>query len=170
VNAHPDFVRDPPHGRLELFRQAIGEAAVPRGTTDGKLSGWSKALTLRETIHAQIQASVRARADDIRYRQLFHFHYQDDARMLTVGGLLASLRQRRYAVPRARWNDFHFVRTGADPFRIGVPQLTIKELQHLDAQLPFGEVHLSGHGLSSDELAEYAKVYRYYPRFAGIDV
>ena len=83
-----------PADALDDFCQRIGPERIPPGTRSKDLAGWGFARLCRRVITNHIDEELnrrnggRMRGTRYLYRQLFHFHYEDSAKMLTVGGLL----------------------------------------------------------------------------------
>jgi hypothetical protein len=169
VNVDPDEVETPPHGRRALLEERVGAVAVPHGVRDADLDGWDNAAVIRRIIDEQFRRSVSDRADGCFYEQFFNFQYRDGARMLTVGGMILD-DALRPAFDACDWDAVDGYRSGADALRIELPSLTLRELAHLDAQLPKGIDAMTGPGLGAEDLAAYAEFYRYYPRYALVDV
>jgi len=151
LEAEPDDVELPPHGRLELLEQRIGADAIPNGTTDADLGGWDNAAVLSRIVDNQIRSTVTNRVP------------------ITVGGVILNdaMRDQFDAVPWAMLDGY---RSGQDALRIELPHLTMRELAHLDKQLPNGLDALTSPGLSDDDIKAYGEFYRYYPRYALVDV
>jgi hypothetical protein len=169
VCAAVDQVQKPPHGRLAILEQRIGAESVPLGTGDADLDGWDKAAVLREVINNRIEASVMARADGTLYQQLFNIRYRDGAKMLTVGGILWNDLIGE-AMANCGWHDLESFRPGEDALTIEVPELTHREMAVLDSQLPLGAATISSPGLDQKTLDAYKEYYRYYPKYALVDV
>jgi hypothetical protein len=70
----------------------------------------------------------------------------------------------------ADWQTLDAFRPASDALSIELPTLTMRELAHLDKQLPTDGSAISCPGLNAQELESYASFYRYYPRYALIDV
>lgn len=100
------------------------------------------------------------------FNQFLHFGYSDGSPMLTVGGILLGPEQDR-AWNDCRMGELYFIRTGEDAFRIEVPQLTKKEMQHLLAELPEAHGHLTDASNSLQvpiaDAQRLARSYRYAP-------
>ena len=169
VEAEPDGVALPPHGRLELLEKRVGADTIPHGTTNAHLGGWDNAAVISRIVDNQIRSTVANRVPTLDYEQLFNFHYRDSVRMITVGGVIVddTLRERFDAVP---WAVLDGYRAGDEALRIELPHLTIRELAHLDNQLPNGIDTLASPGLTDEDIKWYGAFYRYYPRYALVDV
>src|SRR5690606_16825591 len=103
-----------------------------------------------------------------QYLQLYNFEYADEAKMLTVGGVIYEAGQAAL-LAAASFESLPFVKTDEDAFRIEVPKLTYKELHYLQARVPFGGRIVSEHGVPAPELERYGRLYRYFPIFAPTD-
>jgi hypothetical protein len=172
--------------RCENVKQAVGadrfpaiiEVPQPVGTpvtrpiTDADLAGWRRAGVVWRIIRNEIEEVLtkrnggRSQWHKMAFQQLFHFHYADGAKMLTVGGLLFD-RGQEAIMARCAFNTLPFVRAGADAYKIETPLLTYRELRHLDAQLPVDDpTDLEAPGVPPTELKRYAATYRWFPTFA----
>lgn len=176
VNVHPDRLDgDTPEQiaerRLQRLIDRVGEEKIPEAVSGKDLGGWGTAGVCRRIIHNEILETLsernggRAPGSEFRYKQLFNFHYADAAKMLTVGGLLYDEGQS-HIVAQCAFDNLSFVRSDADPFFIEVPNLTYREIHHLDAQLPVEDCNqLDAPAIPEVDLERYARVYRYFPTF-----
>jgi hypothetical protein len=184
VNADSPFDEK---GRCENLKQAVGAdrfpatieevpqqggAPVTRPITDADLAGWRRAGVLWRIIRNEIEEVLTKRNGgklhwhQMAFQQLFHFHYADGAKMLTVGGVLFD-RGQEAIVARCAFNTLSFVRDGRDAYKIEAPLLTYRELRHLDSQLPVNDsTGLQAPGVPATELKRYAATYRWFPTFA----
>ena len=97
--------------------------------------------------------------------------------MLTLGGILYESEQSSI-VKRAKFSELDYIRKSKQAFNIEVPSLTFKEIYTLDGLLP--DLIDSNDGtikekdkleknlpeLRQDDIAKYARIYRYFPNFA----
>ena len=171
VNVHPHSDLET---RLERTREDLGPR-LPRRYSAEELGGWGTASAARDVISEEIEVALAERntgkpeSTRVGYRQLFNFNYRDGARMLTVGGVFFDAGIDAH-IDGCGFSDFDFFRDGADPYEIVVPRLTLKEMRHLDTLLPAMPLAVAdGVGLSQADVETYARVYRYFPRFADID-
>jgi len=167
VNAEPDKC-DQPSDLLKLLEERVGPNSVPHGTKSADLIGWNSSGVSREIIDAQIKKSVALRDDGAKYFQLVNFQYRDGQRMLTVGGIVLSAADTD-SFGLCRFDTVDGYRPDVDHVRIVLPQLTAREMAHLDTQLPC-EDDLDGPGLKESELDAYRSYYRWYPRYALVDL
>lgn len=174
VNARPDEFEGNT-ARLPQLIQRVGEDKVPNGILERDLASWGSAAVARRIINNEIHAALRERngtlpqPNQIEYRQLFNFRYADGAKMLTVGGLLYE-RAQQPNVEKCDFRSLDFVRLGASPCLIEVPNLTYKEIRHLNSQLPRTKrKRLTSPKVPSRDIKRYAATYRHFPHFAEME-
>ncbi len=172
VNAQPD---NPPEERLARLKNRLQEK-VPRDVQDKNLSGWGTAGVYWRVMNDEICSIINSRNGELEtdrkilYKQLFHFQYEDDAKMLTVGGLLYEKRQSP-AVGKCGFEHLPFFRSGSEAYRLEVPNLTLREIRHLDSQLPINRIGgLQGHAIPRRDLTTYSRIYRYFPSFVEAEL
>lgn len=175
VNASPwsEVAADPQIAakRLAKLKELVGADRVPPSLEGRSLSGWGTASAYYAILADAISAAVadRAAVADVCYQQIFHFQYEDGAKMLTVGGLL--LRPSDVsACNAAGLQNLFYVRSNAEPFRIKVPILTFREMRHLDQVLPDGMTLLEQGLFPASDVEAYAAIYRYLPLYAETDL
>jgi hypothetical protein len=152
--------------RPTLEARLVGVATVPGSLTERDLGRWGYAEAQYKILLRWIERRCSRRADKATFKQLLHFNYFDTREMLTVGGLI--LHPSAAGVfAQCRFEDLEFVRDGADPLPLTVPELTQKEVAHLNHQLPAlpGNPPV-GPGLDPDEVGQYTLLYRWYPAVA----
>jgi hypothetical protein len=177
---------DRPARRFELLKQCFRDK-VPKTIklSDGSerdlvptdLGGWGLARLYSRIIRNQIEDARNDRNGTslpvrrLSYRQLFHFHYRDGAKMLTVGGIFYDDADSE-AVNACRFEDIDYVVTESrEPYTIDVPSLTLKEARHIDRHLPRrGKAKVRGIGVTAGDVEKYAKLYRWYPAFAETEM
>ncbi len=116
--------------RLNNLRTNLGNL-VADDLTDKDMAAWGPTRVERGILQAAAHSASRE-AHGLPLRQLFNFHYADNARMLTWGGIVTSTSIDR-AIDLCRFDDLHFIRTGEEPFEISVPVLTDREITYLVA-------------------------------------
>lgn len=91
--------------------------------------------------------------------------------MLTMGGIIHN-NQDYTAIQRCAFERLDFYRGhNTEPFLIGVPKLTHREIRHLDAQLPIEDAtEINASGIPESQLKDYLRMYRYFPNYAEIDL
>ena len=169
VNAHPERGTD--EQRLEALRDRVGAGKVPHDVDPKRLAGWDLAALSRRIIAAEIERTLverngaRPAADHLRYKQLFNFNYKDGARMMTTGGLVYDVGQECLVRRYCGFEQLDFVREGAEAYEIVVPNLTFREMRHIDRQLPVGLGQAVVAPIKSKDIEAYRAIYRYFPRF-----
>lgn len=181
VNAEPDRFptgadADAPQQRLQKLKERVGETKVPEDVQGKQLSKWGTAAAYRRIIANEIQSTLAERngvldaGSRFEFKQLFHFHYADNAKMLTVGGVLYDEAQDAL-VNACNFEKLEFVRTDGEPYLVEAPNLTYREIRHLDRQLPCTAVaDLDAPGVPEDDVRKYSDVYRYFPTFAETEI
>lgn len=172
VNAEPA----PPGDRLNELVRNIGENRIPVETDEKSFSKWNTAKIYRDVINNEIQETIVNRNGGLSsdekmvYKQLFNFHYEDNAKMLTVGGILHSKNQEQ-EFNRCLISQLEFTKTDREPYLIKVPNFTHRELRYLDTKLPIlnnSPVNLPG--IPQSDIEAYTKIYRYFPMFAETEL
>ncbi|MCY3886071.1 MAG: hypothetical protein OXG24_14290 [Gammaproteobacteria bacterium] len=172
VNSQPDSESD--QCRLKSLTRRVGESKIPTDIDPSRLGGWGTAECSYRIIGAEIESTISHRNgvlpkdNKLDYRQLFNFHYRDSARMLTTGGVV--YKQCELSETNAcRFEQLDFVRNAGDAYEILVPNLTFKEMRHIEAQLPRGEGGIEI-PLDEQDIVAYERVYRYFPIFVEAEL
>jgi len=148
---------------LEILARNVGVDWVSPGLTNKDLSGNGVASAYRGIMDAAIQKGRTLHSTaGLLYRQIYHFTYNDGARMLTLGGVLLDPKDEDRFL-RADFESLGFVRTGADSFRIDPPKLTYAEMRAID-------VAAKGLPIPPGDVEKYKKAYRYFPNFVEAEV
>jgi hypothetical protein len=169
VNAEPG---EADGSRVERLRERLGSERVPPEiTNDSHLGSWGTARAYRNILTNELLSTVSDRngiavsGSRIVYRPLFNFQYSDGARMTTVGGIFYSEAEAPHA-ERCSFKDLKFVSETETAYRIEVPNLTFRELRHLDAQLPVDDARkVAAVRIAREDVKKYVRVYRYFPNF-----
>lgn len=146
--------------RLAGLQARLG-SLVPDGIAEREMAGWGPTRVERGILQATAH-SVGREAHGRPFRQLFNFHYADDAKMLTWGGIVTSDNVDR-AIDACRFEDLNFVRTGEEPLEISVPVLTEREIDFLESGLAgAGSAALpSIKGVDAKDVKALAQIYRW---------
>jgi hypothetical protein len=145
--------------RLSNLRAKLGDL-VDDALTDKDMAGWGPTEVERGILQATAHAAGR-QAHGLPFRQLFNFHYADDAKMLTWGGITTSTSLDR-TIDTCRFEDLHFIRAGDEAFEINVPVLTEKEIAYLETELVGTVTSLPQiKGVPSTDVKAFAQVYRW---------
>ncbi|WP_368622617.1 O-methyltransferase [Paraburkholderia sp. BR13444] len=147
---------------------------VPPGTQGRSLRKEGVATVFYRVLMNQLAEQIAVRnatllgEHKLFLQQFAHFHYKDNALMLTVGIILVSEAERSLC-EACSFDGLDFVRTGAEAYTIRVPCLTGREIQHLNSQLPApAGISLECPGVSKSEIQTYSEVYRFFPNFGEI--
>ncbi|MCY4461080.1 MAG: hypothetical protein OXC26_11920 [Albidovulum sp.] len=104
------------------------------------------------------------------YKQLFNFQYDDNARMTTFGGVFFD-RASDADFRACAFERLKFFRPGVDHFRIRAPKPALREIAHLERQLPLAQgANLDFGPMPHKDANDYIELYRYLPTFAPIDL
>lgn len=145
---------------------------MPAGLSPSDLHGWGMATTLRRILYNQVEDTLAIRngiipaGQKIQFHQVFHFHYRDAARMVTVGFLfIREGDQAQFAASGIPMMEGY--RDADQAIVIDVPHLTNRELRYFEKQLPPHEERaLRLVGLTEQEFEAYRPFYRHYPTYA----
>lgn len=186
VNAQPDsgyasarnYARRQEEKRLKLLSDRVGKTKIPPGTSGRHLVEWQFAVICHRIMLNEIEEALtaanagRAAEKKMAFQQLFNFHYADNAKMLTTGGILYEQSQAAQLDECAFERDLSFIRTGNTEFLIEVPKLTYRELRRLDQQLPIADDAKLATQLAipQTQLDSYRRLYRYFPTFAEAEL
>lgn len=177
VDAQTESDPDTLEREFEDFRERVTDDRMPFGVTANDLVEWGTATLSRRIISNEIASVIDARngvldeSQHFIFKQLFNFHYKDTARMLTVGGILYNKpEQKLFEKCNFNSRSLRFLRSGASPYRIDLPRLTYREIRNLNAQLPCESRRLRAKGVRREELRKYARVYRWFPSFAEVEM
>ena len=157
---------------IDRLKKVLGADAVPYSLKSSDLSGWGVARAYRDIIDGAIEKALKVRNSvlppgaHLQYRQLYNFHYSDNAKMLTVGGLVYDSGQGP-ALAKCAFDHLPYVRSGLEPFLIEAPNLTFKEMRDLDSKLPTGNITLP---VPAGDIDKYKKTYRFFPRFVEAEL
>jgi len=161
--------------RLADLRSQVGKNNVPTDVKGSDLAKWGLASVLRRIVVNVIERTLSDRnaaleeARKCGFDQLFHFHYADGIKMMSVGGLIVAPRDRAKLGPR-HFKDLSFYRPGAEPYLIESPLLTLREIKLLDEKLPrSAPTVMRPTWIPEAERRKYGKIYRYFPSFSEVE-
>lgn len=175
VNAqsHDDDSLDEDETKLDRLKKEIGRGNVPSDIEEKHV--WlDKPEVYRRIItevinydHLGPRNSGIPEEEQVYFQQLVNFVYADDAKMITLGGILLN-NELKPDFEKANFQDLKFVRTDEGQYEILTPNLTFEEMRGLDQHLP-GPIDEDDDEydipVPEDKREEYAEVYRYFPRF-----
>jgi hypothetical protein len=178
VNAVPDAYRLPIGGgkksmRLQGLRELVGRGKVSPTLREVDVFNWGMANICRDIIQNEIDETLNRRngvlEEDrkVRYRQIFNFHYEDGAKMLTAGGIFFEEKDKDL-VSKCAFNSLDFYRPATESYDIYAPLLTFREIRALDGELPLtGKSKIP---VPEEDINKYEKVYRYFPNFTEAEI
>ena len=159
--------------RLDRLGKEVGTGNIPSDIENEDV--WlNKSETYRKIItgvinydHIDPRNSGEPEGKQVRFQQLANFVYADDAKMMTLGGILLN-DQIQDSFEKASFSKLEFVRTDDRQYEIPTPNLTFEEMRGLDQHLP-GPIDEDNDDydvpVPEDTRKEYAEVYKYFPRF-----
>jgi hypothetical protein len=160
---------------IERFRNRFGNGRVGQDVFDDDLQGWPFGRLSRRMIAGEIADALTARngtntGNPISFHSICEIEYRDGAPMTTIVGLFVS-EQDRGKLTDCRFEQLDFLPRGdAKPIRIEVPHLTIREIRHLERQLPRStEDEIEVGAIPRSDAENFAGLYRYFPNFAVIE-
>ncbi|PLS75755.1 MAG: hypothetical protein CYG61_05470 [Actinobacteria bacterium] len=174
VNADPG----PADGRLDRFREAVGDDRVPPGfESDASLARWGTAAAAHRVLTDEIDRrlsianQLAGAAQRTSYRQIVHFRYQDKPRMLTTGGVLHLSSDTRMIEDCRIFDSPFAVPDGEPAFEIRVPNVTTREIQHMSQRMPKrGAPRFDRIGIRADVAEQFRQSSRYFPAFVDADL
>ncbi len=160
---------------LETLQRNIGSDLVPAiYNSPRSLTGWGLAKACRLVIKNAIDETLKQRNgvllqnNKMNYKQLFNFHYQDGAKMLTTGGIFTDDSHYR-TLSSCAFDQLEFIKSDDEPYTINVPKLTYKEIRALDKVIPLGNEECKV-PVPLGDVEKYQQVYRYFPHFAETEI
>lgn len=159
---------------LDRFIDAFGRERVPHQTSAENLYGWLYGALSRSILFRELNAELAVRnsggqEDEMHFRPVCEFEYEDGAKMTTVVGVFHS------ASDQAKFEACHFEALEFLPapikaVRIEIPKLTAREFKKIESQLPLppdGELQVGT--IPLNEANRFREMYRYLPNFAVIE-
>lgn len=137
--------------------------------TELELAGWGTARLFWELLTNEIGSSLAIRNGSqtnqaLSAQQVVHFHYSDGAYMLTIGWVFFS-EEERAVFDSCNFSGLDFHRPENEAFKISLPLLTLRELRHLERQLPLTGAADFG-SIPPGDASKFVSLYRYFPNFA----
>lgn len=175
VQCNPESSENPEKKVVDVLVDRLGRERVDPALVDDDLMGWGMARTVRQILANEIEKTladrngVRPDPQKIEFRQIFNFHYQDGARMLTFGGIFYD-RGQQAIFDQCAFSDLPFVRSGPESFLIDTPKLTTREIKRLEMQMPLNGAALDRGAMPPRDADSYVSIYRYFHHFTPIDL
>ncbi len=178
VDAKPKSIKDADGDihklRYAKLEESVGKKKIPPRVKGKNLANWGLAEVCKEIIDNEIAQSLADRngplsdSSKLKYNPLFNFHYEDGAKMLTVGGLFLNTRDQK-KIDADIFKHLDFIRTDDSVYLIKTPVLTLRELRFLDKHLPHGKTPDEIKWIPKLERDKYKKIYRYFPTFSEVE-
>ncbi|MEM7374447.1 MAG: O-methyltransferase [Bacteroidota bacterium] len=161
---------------------SLGEDRIPLESKLSKFSGSELPKTLKEIVENEIHSilnelnGVLASKEKIEYIPLFYFIYRDGAKMMTIGGIVVNPETKQF-FDQANFFELDFIYDDGTPFRIVVPNITLKEIRFLNSQLPNG-IDNNGNFVDNElvdtlkpmipsrDILNYKRIYKFFPVFS----
>ena len=176
VNAQPRQTGEEDSDLLDEIRGELGNEKIPADIESSSLFGWGLGKFYRRVGNSEIRDAlssangVREEESRLSYEQLFHFHYEDGARMATFGGVFFENRKIGEFQDCA-FDRLSFVCGGSEPFLIPTPKLTLREVLHLERQMPVADRSKIDYGqIPKKDADNYINLYRFFPAFLPVDL
>jgi hypothetical protein len=173
-STHPEMVRK----KLESL---ILSPYIPRNLPKkgiAKSAVYSKII--REIFVNKIQHSLLdknaalVQEDKWVCKQIVYFNYKDGADMSTLGWVFYQEKDsERYE--NCNFSQLEFYRDGAEACHINVPNLTLKEVRHLQEAMPLGSGEIDRSRFlkeiySDEDISSFSKIYKYFPSFTDVEI
>jgi hypothetical protein len=123
---------------LSYIKHVFGKDRIHPKWKEADLVGWGTARLFWELLTNELRSTLVQRngiGDQFEAEQVVHFHYSDGAYMLTIGWIFFTAPYRQL-FDQGAFSELDFYRSGSEPFKIALPLLTLRELRHLERQLP----------------------------------
>lgn len=163
---------------FEKFKKQIGYETLPPDIKATDLQDdTSMAKTCQKIILDTIKKNLRDRngllkpEENMTFHSLFNIIYSDNAQMLTVGGIIHSANHADL-LKQCEFEKLEFVsEENQELYNIRIPIITPRERHYLNQRLPHGTYEDAMKiGLKEDEILDFARLYRYAPTYAEVEL
>lgn len=157
---------------VEQFKDKFN-TLVPFDITTKGFSSTENYKTIRKMFSTQIENIMNDRirnGEDIKFIQLYNIIYQENrgAKMFTFGGVITNSSTMINAL---NINDFSFISTNEDVYKIQIPNLTFKEEIHINQHIPDKIVNLkSTNIIDNNDIDKYIAIYKFLPNFFDVRI
>ena len=158
----------------DRMRGLFGELIPQRLPKDAdQTSGYPRYLAAVLFRHMRRQMLTAGREGEVLL-SLFNIGYEDNAPMVTVGGVIAKKADAPALKEIVETDGNCEVMDESNQLRVGVPPLTLKEKWGLDQLMPRdsvptrSEMESIGFLLKPSQVDAYFRFYRYYPTFGEV--
>lgn len=157
---------------IEQFKDKFN-TLVPFDITTKGFSSTENYKTIRKMFSTQIENIMNDRirnGEDIKFLQLYNIIYQENrgAKMYTYGGVITN---RSTTINDFSINDFSFISSNENVYKIQIPNLTFKEEMHINQHIPDKIVNLkSTNIIDSNDIDKYTAIYKFLPNFFDVRI
>jgi hypothetical protein len=157
---------------MTRFRELFHPDRVPKDTFESDLAGWPFGKVSRIMLENEIHSALATRNSElygsnvVRFKKICDLEYEDGAKMTTVVGILVEENDKE-KMEACGFDQLDFLPVPGAPLRISIPKLTVREIRHLERQLP-GELDDLA-AIPASEARHFASLYRYLPNFAVLE-
>lgn len=156
---------------VESFSKKFG-SLIPFDVKNVDFSGTENYKTIRKMLLGHINSFIDERNlsnedEDLKFYQLFNFLYQENggAKMYTFGGVID---KDNSDLINLNINNFEFIKFDEEPYRINIPNLTIKESDYIDKNFDDEESIMASRIIEQQELKKYKQTYKYLPNYFDV--
>jgi len=154
------------------FRELFHPDRIPQDTSESDLMGWPFGKVSRTMLENEINSALATRNGQLHERKMMLFkkicdlEYEDGAKMTTVVGIFVEEHDKE-KMDACGFDQLDFLPESSTRLRISIPKLTVREMRHLERQLP-GELDDLA-AIPVSEARHFANLYRYLPNFAVLE-
>lgn len=160
---------------LSRFKNTFGRARVFPEMEESDLYSWRYGNLIKRLFISEIEAALNVRnaglapENKIHFRSICNIEYEDGAKMITVVGAFYSVKDTE-KLDACNFASLDFKQDTKDTCRISVPKLTLREIRHLERQLPSREISELRLGkIPVADAQKFAEFYRYLPNFVILE-
>lgn len=161
---------------IDEFKEKFGNL-IPYNLKNTDLTGSSNYETILKMFLNQINSIIKQRnldGESIEFQQLYNILYQENrgAKMFTFGGIITEKDDSNL---HFNLSDLNFLRIDKEPYRINIPNLTIKEIDLINNHLLFDNGYdykdlMKMKIVGKHDLEKFLKIYKYLPAFFDVRI
>jgi len=170
--------------RLDVLKEVIGSKNVPTSILNNQINQKNLSIVFTKIVKQQIERILterNLRDKDFEFKQLFNFKYNDGTPMYTFGGIIYNAKKHKAQIDKINFTDLPFINDKEEPFKIVLPNLTIKEIKFLESVMPKGINNKGGIKdvkklfnknpmIPASDILKFSKIYQYFPVFSETKV
>jgi hypothetical protein len=156
---------------IENFKNEFG-SITPFDIKTKDFTGTENFKTIRKMLSSHINSFIDERneeGENLKFHQIFNFLYQESggAKMYTYGGII---EKKDFDISELNINNFDFIKIDEEPYRINIPNLTIKETDFVNINFNNEEVIILSKIVDETDLKKYKETYKYLPNYFDVRV